>query len=208
MRKTMQPPALLCAVLLLALTGCHAGNARAAKAPTDPPEPVEYVVVESPKGGWTTRELMSVTYFCDQRLHYPLAVKDLGEDFTLKGSTLFSEFRPVPVQLYFRDQRFANTTVLKHNGKMMIYNAVLTPQLCEVEDTEPFVINGVKMYDSYDDVIAALGDDYRFKSDTGIHYNDRETGEDLCSLFFEDGKLVHFNYSLRFDTGLQGSKDN
>ena len=109
--------------------------------------------------------------------------------------------------LSYKGDKLANATVVKPDDETMIYNIVLLPDTCEVEDTEPFVINGVKMYDSFEDVLAALGDDYRYMDEDSLMYNDRETNESLYSLFFEEGKLVHINVDFRFEIDLPLYKD-
>ena len=63
------------------------------------------------------------------------------------------------------------------------------------------------MYDSFEDVLAALGDNYQYMSDDSLMYNDRETNESLYSLFFEDGKLVHINVTFSFEIDLPLYKD-
>lgn len=166
-------------------------------------EAVEYKTVQPPEGGWTTKEIMSVTYFCGHQLNYPLSINDLGDDFSLSNySRLGVKKRIVPASLKYKGEKLANATVVKPHDETMIYNVVLTPELCKVTDAEPFVINGVKMYDSFEDVKAALGEDYYYSSDNSLMYNDRETRESLYSLFFENGKLVHINVAFRFDIDL------
>ena len=159
---------------------------------------IEYKTVEPPEGGWTTEEIMDVTYLCDKQLVYPLSMDDLGEGFSLEHyDRVASRKRLVPAALCYGGKQLANATVVKVDGKRMIYNVVLFPEVCEVENVEPFVINGIKMYDTIEEVEAALGEP-NYKSDDALMYDDRETRENLYSLFFEDGKLVHFNNAFRF----------
>lgn len=169
---------------------------------------IEYKTVEPPEGGWTTEEIMNVTYLCDHKLNYPLSIEYLGDDFSLSSYSKWSaKKRLVPASLSYKGDKLANATVVKPDDETMIYNIVLFPDTCEVEDTEPFVINGVKMYGSFEDVLAALGDDYRYMGEDSLMYNDRETNESLYSLFFEEGKLVHINVDFRFEIDLPLYKD-
>lgn len=164
---------------------------------------IEYITVEPPENGWTTEEIMNVTYFCDYKLSYPLSVEYLGNDFKLSHySKLQAKKRLVPATLSYKDKQFANATVVKPDKETMIYNIVLFPDICKVENVEPFVINGVKMYDSFEDTLNALGDNYNYKSDDCLMYNDKNTNESLYSLFFEDDKLVHINVGFKFDIDL------
>ncbi|MDE6781838.1 MAG: hypothetical protein K2J40_10320 [Ruminococcus sp.] len=164
---------------------------------------IAYDTVDPPENGWTTEEIMNVTYLCDKKLEYPLSLEFLGDDFSLSHYVKSaSENRLVPARLEYKNKYLANATVVKPHDETMIYNIVLLPDTCKVEDVEPFVINGVKMYDSFDDVIKALGNGYQYITDDSVLYNDRETNESLYSLFFEDGKLVHINVGFRFDIDL------
>ena len=167
-------------------------------------EVISYKTVEPPEGGWTTEEIMNVTYFCDKKLSYPLSLDVLGDDFSLsRYSRSLAKKRLVPAALKYNGKYFANATIVKPHDETMIYNIVLFPDICKVENVVPFVINGIKMYDSFEDVLTALGDDYRYmKENDSISYNDRETNESLYSLFFEDGKLVHINVAFRFEIDL------
>lgn len=167
-------------------------------------EVISYNTVEPPEGGWTTEEIMNVTYLCDKKLEYPLSLEYLGDDFSLSRYVKSaSENRIVPARLEYKNKYLANATVVKPHDETMIYNIVLFPDTCKVENVEPFVINGVKMYDSFEDVLTALGDDYYYMEENeSILYNDRETDESLYSLFFEDGKLVHINVDFRFEIDL------
>ena len=164
---------------------------------------MEYNVVEPPEGGWTTEEIMNVTYLCDKKVCFPLSIEYLGDDFTLSHYSKFLAKQHLePASLNYKGKSLANATVIKPHDETMIYNIVLFPEICEVEDIEPFVINGVKMYDSFEDVLKALGNDYSYMNDDSLSYRDRETHESLYSLFFEDGKLVHINVSFRFEIDL------
>ena len=210
---------LLAAVMLIsALPGCGskvssdgsvpeaessaAEEADPVKSTDEVTEDTEYVTVPVPEGGWTTEEIMDVTYLCGRRLVHPLSMDDLGEGFSLKNyDRIASKERLVPASLCYKGKQLANATVVKVNGKRMIYNVVLFPDVCKVTYTEPFIINGVGMYDTMEEVEAALGEPY-YKDDDSLMYNDRETGESLYSLFFEDGKLVHINVDFRFDIDL------
>lgn len=207
-------PALLAITTAFSMSGC--GNDISAEPPvqdneistevtsTQEKEVISYEIVEPPEGGWTTEEIMNVTYFCDKKLSYPLSLDALGDDFSLSHYSRFhAKKRLVPATLRYNGKRFANATVVKPHDETMIYNIVLFPDVCKVEDVEPFVINGVKMYDSFEDVVAALGDEYFYMNENeSILYNDRETNESLYSLFFEDGKLVHINVDFRFEIDL------
>lgn len=166
-------------------------------------EPIEYIVVEPPEGGWTTEEIMNVTYFCDKKVSYPLSIEYLGDDFSLTDySRWMAKHRLTPSSLNYKGKSLANAVVVKPHKETMIYNVVLFPDTCEVEDVEPFVINGIKMYDSFEDVLSALGDDYSYMSDDSLMYSDRETHESLYSLFFDNGKLTHINVDFRFEIDL------
>lgn len=166
-------------------------------------EVISYNTVEPPEDGWTTEEIMNVTYLCNKKLEYPLSLEFLGDDFSLSHYVKSaSENRLVPARLEYKNKYLANATVVKPHDEIMIYNIVLFPDTCKVENVEPFVINGVKMYDNFDDVIKALGDGYYYISDDSVLYNDRETNESLYSLFFEDDKLVHINVDFIFDIDL------
>ncbi len=167
-------------------------------------EPIGYVTITPPEGGWTTEEIMNVTYFCDCRLNYPLSMEYLGGDFSLSNySKFFVKNQLVPATLNYKGEYLANATVVKPHDETMIYNIVLFPETCQnIRDVEPFVINGIKMYDSFEDVISALGEDNCYKSESSLMYRDRETNEDLYSLFFENGQLVHININFRFEIDL------
>ena len=163
----------------------------------------EHKTIAPPEGGWTAKEIVDVTYFCGHQLTLPLSMDDLGENFSLGNyDRIGSKKRLVPAELCYKGRQLANATVVKVDGKRMVYNIVLFPEICKVENVEPFVINGIRMYDTMEDVEAALGTDYQYRSDDALLYNDRETNEGLYSLFFEDGKLVHLNLSFRFDIDL------
>lgn len=192
----------LCLPLLL-LTACAIGP----KEYPPVPDHVDYATAAPPEDGWTTRELMSMTYLCGQRLTWPQSVEGLGDAFEVTGYSRFlSRSRLVPGQLCYRGTPLANVTVVRPKKETMLYTFVLTPQLCEVTEIEPFVINGVQMYDTMDDVAAALGEpDYR--SEDAMRYDDRETGEDLYWFFFEDGELIHVLLELRFDIDLPLYRD-
>ena len=205
---------LCCALSLSAFTGCGRDDNDAvseiskSESSVQEDKIIEYKTVEPPEGGWTTEEIMNVTYLCDHKLSYPLSIEYLGEDFSLSSySKWLAKKRLVPASLSYKGNRLANATVVKPDDETMVYNIVLFPDTCEVEDTEPFVINGVKMYDSFEDVLAALGDDYRYMDEDSLMYNDRETNESLYSLFFEEGKLVHINVDFRFEIDLPLYKD-
>lgn len=164
---------------------------------------ISYDTVEPNADGWTTEEIMNVTYLCDKKLSYPLSLEFLGDDFSLsRYNESIAEKRLIPVSLKYKGNNLANVTVVKPHDEIMIYNIVLLPDVCKVKDVEPFVINGIKMYDSFEDVLNALGDGYNYMTDNSLMYNDRETGESLYSLFFEDGKLTHINVSFRFEIDL------
>lgn len=202
------------ALLSCLLTGCAAGNTAetsSASADTAPTacEPVEYKTVTPPKGGWSTAEIMDVTYLCDKQLTYPLSVSDLGSDFSVSGySRLGVGHRIVPGNLNYKKKKLANVSLVKPHDEIMIYNLVLLPSTVQVEDVTPFVINGVKMNATMDECIAALGEGYSYKSDHSLMYDDRETKESLYSLFFENGRLVHLNIAFRFDIDLPLYRDN
>lgn len=206
---------ILCGALSLSVfAGCESDDNKVSseesesESTTQEEKVVEYETVEPPEGGWTTEEIMNVTYLCDHKLSYPLSIEYLGEDFSLsRYSRRSAKQRIVPAVLSYKGDKLANATVVKPDDETMIYNIVLFPDTCEVEDTEPFVINGVKMYDSFEDVLAALGDNYQYMSDNSLMYNDRETNESLYSLFFEDGKLVHINVAFSFEIDLPLYKD-
>ncbi|MCM1507308.1 MAG: hypothetical protein NC177_09275 [Ruminococcus flavefaciens] len=166
-------------------------------------KPISYDTVEPNADGWTTEEIMNVTYLCDKKLSYPLSLEFLGDDFSLsRYNKSIAEKRLIPVSLKYKGDNLANATVVKPHNEIMIYNIVLLPDVCKVNDVEPFVINGIKMYDSFEDVLNALGDGYRYMTDDSLLYDDRETGESLYSLFFEDGKLVHINVDFQFEIDL------
>lgn len=201
----------VCCVLLildLLLSGC--GDAGESQQHESEPQvqsaassATKYRVIDPPADGWTTEEIMSVTYFCGHDLNYPLTMEHLGKDFSLSGYMLpFAKQRLVPVQLSYCGESLANATAVQPHDDIMIYNIVLFPETCKVTDTEPFVINGIRMYDSKEQVKTALGDAYYYESEDSLLYNDRETGESLYSLFFEDNRLVHLNISFRFEIDL------
>ena len=206
-------PAIFTITTVFSLSGC--GNDTSSESvqnteiSTEVPliqenEVISYNTVAPPEGGWTTEEIMNVTYFCDKKLSYPLSLDALGDDFSLsRYSRSLAKKRLVPASLKYKGKYFANATVVKPHDETMIYNIVLFPDICKVENVEPFVINGIKMYERFEDVVAALGDDYHYmKENDSILYNDRETNESLYSLFFEDGKLVHINVDFRFEIDL------
>lgn len=112
-----------------------------------------------------------------------------------------------PALLNYKGMSLTNASVIRPRDETMIYTIVLFPDICEVKDIEPFVINGVKMYDSFEDVLTALGDDYFYMTDDSLLYNDRETNESLYSLSFEDGRLVHININFRFEIDLPLYRD-
>lgn len=166
-------------------------------------EALVYETIPPPEGGWTTEELMSVTYFCDHRLTYPLTMEALGEDFSLTDySMTMAKNRLTPASLNYKGSRLANATVVKPHDDMMIYNVVILPSSCEVEGIDSFVINGVPMGAGMEETLAALGEDYWYKTEDSLLYFDRETGEDLYSLFFENDQLVHINVAFRFEIDL------
>lgn len=209
-------PALLLSVLML--SGCADQPVSAPDEPEAVPsseaeaqetEAAVYETIAPPEGGWTTEEIMSVTYLCDQRLSYPLSMEALGEDFSLSNySKSMVKIKLTPGTLSYKGQSLANATVIKPHDEMMIYNIVILPTSCEVTEAEPFVINGVKMGASMEETIDALGEDYWYKSEDGLLYNDRETGESLYSLFFENDQLVHINVAFRFDIDLPLYQNN
>ena len=43
----------------------------------------KHKTMETPDDGWTMKELLSVTYLCDNQLSYPLTVESLGKDFSV-----------------------------------------------------------------------------------------------------------------------------
>ena len=201
---------ILCGALSLSVfAGCESDDNKVSseesesESTTQEEKVVEYETVEPPEGGWTTEEIMNVTYLCDHKLSYPLSIEYLGEDFSLsRYSRRSAKQLIVTAVLSYKGDKLANATVVKPDDETMIYNIVLFPETCQVEDTEPFVINGIKMYDSFEDVLTALGDNYQYMSDNSLMYNDRETNESLYSLFFEDGKLVHINVAFSFEIDL------
>lgn len=194
-------PVLFTITTVSSLSGCENDNS---SEPVQDNEVISYNTVEPPEGGWTTEEIMNVTYLCDKKLEYPLSLEFLGDDFSLSHYVKSaSENRIVPARLKYKNKYLANAGVVKPHDETMIYDIVLFPDTCKVENVEPFVINGVKMYDSFEDVLTALGDDYYYmKENESILYNDRETDESLYSLFFENGKLVHINVDFSFDIDL------
>lgn len=207
MRKAL---ILIVCSLMLIVSGCgntersseisETSSSSAAEAVSN--EETVYETVAPPEGGWTTEEIMNVTYFCGHRLSYPLSLDELGDDFSLaKYSRSAARKRLVPATLRYKGKSLGNATTVTVDNKRMIYNLVLFPEVCEVTEVEPFVINGIKMYDTIEEVEAALGEPY-YKSEESLMYNDRETNQSLYSFFFEDGKLVHFNNDFRFEIDL------
>ena len=143
---------ILCGALSLSVfAGCESDDNKVSseesesESTTQEEKVVEYETVEPPEGGWTTEEIMSVTYLCDHKLSYPLSIEYLGEDFSLsRYSRRSAKQRIVPAVLSYKGNKLANATVVKPDDETMIYNIVLFPETCQVEDTEPFVINGIK----------------------------------------------------------------
>lgn len=195
---------ILGAIAILTLSCCKSDTADiTASTSAEQSKPVEYKTTEPPEGGWTTEEIMSVTYLCDRQLSFPLSLDSLGEGFRLTDYSRFMALAKLtPASLLYKGKKLANATVINYKNQMMIYNIVTFTDICEVTEAEPFVINGVKFGDSYDDVLAALGEDTQYTSDFSISYSDRETGESLYHFFFEDGKLDHINIALRFEIDL------
>lgn len=191
----------LAAIVILSLSCCKSDTENITAS--EQSESIEYKTTEPPEGGWTTEEIMSVTYLCGRKMSYPLSLDSLGEGFRLTNYSRFLALgKLTPASLLYKGQQLANATVINYENEMMIYNIVTFTDICEVEGIEPFVINGVTFGDSYEDVLAALGEDTQYTSDFSISYSDRETGESLYHFFFENGKLDHININLRFEIDL------
>ena len=187
---------------LICFSGCGGQQGVETTEESQPYEPPEYIVMEPPQENWTLQQLMSVTYICDHRLSHPQSMNALGNDFSLSHySKLGASWRLVPAQLCYRGQGLANVTVVKPHDETMLYDLVLLPSTVEVTDREPFVINGIKMYDTMEEVEAALGENYLYKSEDSISYGEEFGGNEYW-FFFEDGKLVHLNLDFSFDIDL------
>ena len=199
----IQTPLLLAAIFaIMCFSGCGRQQSVESTEESQPYEPPEQIVMEPPQENWTLQQLMSVTYICDHRLSHPQSMNALGDDFSLSHySKLGASWHLVPAQLCYRGQGLANVTVVKPHDETMIYSFVLLPSTVEVTDREPFVINGIKMYDTMEDVEAALGENYLYKSDDSISYGEKVGGNEYW-FFFEEGKLVHLNLDFSFDIDL------
>ena len=179
----------------------------AAAKPAETREPGE-MRRKPPENGWSYAELAAVTELAGHTASIPLSVSALGGDFELKDiDTEWAKIKLMPGSLYYRGKRLTSVTAVQPHDEMLIYCIVLIEDQCEVTETEPISVNGVRLGDSMETAIAALGKPY-YQSDNSLMYNDRETNNSIISLFFENGRLNHYLIDLRFDIDLPLYRDH
>ena len=112
---------ILCGALSLSVfAGCESDDNKVSseesksESTTQEEKVVEYETVEPPEGGWTTEEIMNVTYLCDHKLSYPLSIEYLGEDFSLsRYSRRSAKQRIVPAVLSYKgDIKLVNSRLM------------------------------------------------------------------------------------------------
>jgi len=184
-------------------TGCDKKtDAPAAVGQTTEEQNELFEAVKPPEGGWTEEEFYETVILCGKKLSYPLNMETFGTDFEFdKESAQKSEEEAlIAAFLTFKDTYLGTVTfdncedVSDITPETDISTMNIIIEDCEVTETVPFTINGARFGTSKTDVVNLLGDDYQSVYDQVYIYSDRETGNEICRIFFNKDVLVSVNF--------------
>lgn len=158
---------LLCTTMLMCyVTGCGADNKSSVDSKVEQSQSIEYETIEPPEGGWTAETVASTIRLCGKPIELPFTVGSLGEGFEFvenTGCVLYKD-HPAFVAAFINNDKSGDrfSTTVRRLGTY--------EQFSDEDFRNYFIINGVGIGSSKEDVIAAFGEP-DFQSDSNFEYN-------------------------------------
>jgi hypothetical protein len=125
---------------------------------------IEYKTIEPPEGGWTLELLSQVTYLNGKQVNLPFSVKDLGDEYSFNSRFFGEETNRSIGDLYYNDNAcleldFQIPNGLTYSDELNFYNATYPSKFLDedLRKTNLFVINGISIGSSFEDVVEAFG---------------------------------------------------
>ncbi|MDE6520825.1 MAG: hypothetical protein K2K91_10300 [Ruminococcus sp.] len=169
---------LLCTTMLMcSATGCGTDNKPSVDSKVEQSPSIEYETIEPPESGWTVESIASTIRLCGKPIELPFTVGSLGEGFEFVDDTgcVLYNGHPAFVAAFVNSNKSGDrySTTVRRLGTFERY--------LDEDFRNYFVINGVGIGSSKEDVIAAFGEP-DFQSDSNFEYNaDHDDNENSVS---------------------------
>lgn len=166
MKKKIFSVLLSITMLMCSATGCGIEDKSSGDSTVEQSQSIEYETIAPPEGGWTVESIASTIRLCGQPIELPFTVGSLGEGFEFvedTGCVLYNG-HPAFVAAFINNDKSGDrfSTTVRRLGTY--------EQLSDEDFQNYFVINGVGIGSSKEDVIAAFGEP-DFQSDSNFEYN-------------------------------------
>lgn len=158
---------LLCTIMLVcSATGCGVDDNLSVDSKVEQSQGIEYEAIKPPEDGWTYETAASTIRLCGKPIELPFTVGSLGEgvEFVDNTGCVLYNGHPAFVTAFINNDKSGDlfSTTVRRLGNY--------EQLSDEDFRNYFVINGVGIGSSKEDVIAAFGEP-DFQNDWKFEYN-------------------------------------
>lgn len=170
--------AFLCITVLMNFAaGCKSDKKSSVDPTVEQSQTTEYKAIAPPEGGWTAETVASTIRLCGKPIELPFTVGSLGEGFEFVDNTgcVLYNGHPAFIASFINNDKSGDrySTTVRRLGTY--------EQLSDENFQNYFVINGVGIGSSKEDVVAAFGEP-DFQGDSNFEYNaDHDDNENSVS---------------------------
>lgn len=177
--------AFLCITVVMSFAaGCKSDKKSSVDPTVEQSQTIEYKAIAPPEGGWTAETVASTIRLCGKPIELPFTVSSLGEGFEFVNNTgcVLYNGHPAFVAAFINNDKSGDlySTTVRRLGTFERYS--------DEDFKNYFVINGVGIGSSKEEVISAFGEP-DFQNDWKFEYNaDHENSEN------SEKNIVRFSF--------------
>lgn len=157
----------------------------------------KHKTMETPDDGWTMKELLSVTYLCDNQLSYPLTVESLIKDFSVDKDVMKIGDHLV-TDMNYQGKYFAPCIfgTDKNTEQSLEYFLSFVVDKPDNAKGFSFSINGIGFDSSKEEICSALGEpDDQNVTAGSFTYHDREDRSRQLHIIFDGNYPMEFSFA-------------
>lgn len=180
--------AFLCITVVMSFAaGCKSDKKSSVDPKVEQSQSIEYETIDPPEDGWTVESIASTIRLCGKPIELPFTVSSLGEGFEFVDNTgcVLYNGHPAFVAAFINNDKSGDlySTPIRKIGNSEYYS--------DEDFRNYFIINGVGIGSSKEDVIAAFGQP-DFQTDTAYEYysNHVKSENYIVRLSFGDLNIV------------------
>lgn len=187
MKKKMFGVLLCTTMLICSVAGCKADEKSSNDSTVKQSQSIEYKTIEPPESGWTIETVASTIRLCGKPIELPFTVDSLGEGFEFIDNTGCVSYNghDAFIAAFINNDKSGDlySTPIRKIGSSEYYS--------DDNFQNCFIINGIGISSSRDEVIAAFGEP-DFQDDTAYEYysNHIKSEDYIVRLSFGDLDIV------------------